>query len=373
MNTPLLDLAAQHAPIRDEIGAAIARVVDSGRYVGGPEVETFEREFADWCGASHCVGTSSGTSALTLALRAAGIGRCDEVITTAMTFIATQEAIVEAGAKPVLVDPEPDTALLSADAVAAAIGPKTAAIVAVDLYGQPVDLEAFGELARKHGLLFAEDAAQAHGASWNDLRVGSAADVATFSFFPGKNLGALGDAGALTTNDAALADRARRLADHGRLDKHNHAELGTNARLDPMQAAVLGVKLPHLTGWNEGRRRQAAAYDELLAGVDGVEPVAVAPEATHVYHQYVVRLEDRDGAAALLSERGIATGIHYPVPINRQPAMAELTNTDDFPNADAVAATVLSLPVFPELTDEQRERVAGGLAEHAGKAVGSAR
>jgi dTDP-4-amino-4,6-dideoxygalactose transaminase len=290
VRVPLLDLQAQHTALASELQAAIATVLEHGRFIGGPEVAAFEKEFAEYCGAASCIGTSSGTDALTVGLRAAGIGPGDEVVTTSMTFIATVESIVEAGATPVLVDPDPDTALITAEAVEAAITERTAAVVPVHLYGQTVDLDAFTDLCGRHSLLLAEDAAQAHGASWRDARAGSVGDIASFSFFPGKNLGALGDAGALTVRDREIADRARRLRDHGRVDKYRHDMLGVNARLDTLQAAVLSVKLRHLDSWTDARRAQAAAYDEAFADVDGVDPIRVDARATAVYHQYVVRV-----------------------------------------------------------------------------------
>ena len=365
MTIPLMDLDAQHVGIRSELDQAIAGVLAHGRFIAGPEVASFEESFADFCEVSYCVGVSSGTAALTLALRAAGVGHGDEVITTAFTFIATVEAIAEAGATPVLVDPDPETALLDADQVESAITDRTAAVVPVHLYGQPVDMEAFRRLADRHRLLLVEDAAQAHGADWNGSRAGSKGDLATFSFFPGKNLGALGDAGAVTTGDADLASRMRSLRDHGRVDKYRHDELGTNARLDTLQAAVLAVKLKHLDGWNDGRRRHAAAYDRAFEGLPGVHPIRVEAAATSAYHQYVVRVSDRDRAVASLRRLGIAAGIHYPIPLHRQPALAGLADSSNCPNAELLASEVLSLPVYPELSEADRELVVGAVSRHA--------
>lgn len=365
MSIPLVDLAAQHAAIRTELDEAIAGVLEHGRYVNGPEVALFEEGFAGYCGASHCVGVSNGTSAVTLALRASGVGPGDEVITTALTFMATVESIVEAGAIPVLVDPDPATALLRSEQVEGAITDRTAALLPVHLYGQPVDMDAFRALAERRGLLLVEDAAQAHGAAWNGRRVGSGTGLATFSFFPGKNLGALGDAGGVVTGDPELASRMRSLRDHGRAGKHRHDHLGTNARLDTLQAALLAVKLPHLEGWNEARRRNAAAYDADLEPIRGVDPIRVEPAATSVYHQYVVRVRDRDSAIALLAERGVAAGVHYPIPLHRQPALADLAGSSACPNAELLAAEVLSVPVYPELAEADRETVVSALREHA--------
>jgi dTDP-4-amino-4,6-dideoxygalactose transaminase len=362
MTLPLLDLHAQHDTIREELDAAVAAVLSHGQFVNGPDVGHFEQAFAAYCNTRHCVGTSNGTSAIELVLRAAGIGAGDEVVTTTLTFIATVEPILLVGATPVLVDVDPGTALVSADAAEAAITSRTAALMPVHLYGQPVDLDAFRALADRHGLLLIEDAAQAHGASWRDRRAGSVGDAATFSFFPGKNLGALGDAGAVTTSDGELADRIRRLRDHGRVDKYRHDLVGTNARLDTLQAAVLSVKLRHLDGWNDARRTHAETYSSAFAGVEGVTPIEVKEDATAVYHQYVVRLRDRDAVRTALSERGIGAGIHYPLPLHRQPAL-ESSAAGEFPAADALARDVLSLPVYPELSDEQLASIVAAVRE----------
>ena len=365
---PLNDLHAQHASIRDELDEAIRTVMSHGQFVAGPEVQVFEEAFARYCDAAECVGVASGTDALTLALRASGVGPGDEVVTTALTFIATVESIVEVGATPVLVDPDPATALLRAEQVEAAITERTAALVPVHLYGQPVDMEAFRGLADRHGLLLVEDAAQAHGAAWDGGAVGTLGDAATFSFFPGKNLGALGDAGAIVTSDAALSERLRSLRDHGRADKHRHDVLGVNARLDTLQAAVLGVKLRHLDRWTEQRRSHAAAYDEAFRQVPGVNPIRVEGPARAVYHQYVVRLADRDAALEALRERGVAAGVHYRVPLHRQPALAGIADSFECPNAERLAAEVLSLPVYPELTAQDRQTVVDAVATHAAMA-----
>lgn len=362
---PLLDLAAQHRPLRARLDAAIAGVVDAGRFVAGPEVAQFERRWAAYCETGHAVGSSSGTSALALALRALGVGPGDEVVTAALTFIATVESIVECGATPVLADVDPDTGLVTADSVAAALTPRTAAVVVVHLWGQMADVDALRALTDRRGAVLVEDAAQAHGARWNGLRAGAAGAAGAFSFFPGKNLGAFGDAGAVTTADATVAERVRKLRDHGRLDKHVHDVLATNARLDTLQAAVLSVKLDHLDDWNERRRAHAAAYDAAFAEVHGVDPVVVRPGAEAVHHQYVVRVHGRDAAVEALASVGVSCGVHYPLAVSRQPAMAGLADPDAFPAADALAATVLSLPAYPELTGAARDRVVDALAQHA--------
>ncbi|HVS28584.1 MAG TPA: DegT/DnrJ/EryC1/StrS family aminotransferase [Solirubrobacteraceae bacterium] len=370
MSIPLLDIHASHRPIRAELDAAIAAVLDHGRFVAGPEVAIFEQQFGAYCGAAECVGSSSGTDALTVGLLAAGIGRGDEVIIPAMTFIATAESVVQTGAVPVFVDCDAATGLMEIARAQDAIGERTAAIVPVHLYGQMVDVDAFEALAASRGLLLVEDAAQAHGAAFGGRRAGSVGAFGAFSFFPGKNLGALGDAGALTTNDGALAGRARKLRDHGRSDKYRHDELGTNARLDTLQAALLSVKLAHLEHWNECRRAHAAAYDAAFADVESVRPVAVAAGALPVYHQYVVRVAERERALQQLAASGIAAGVHYPIPLHRQPALAGAAPLDAFPGADALAAEALSLPVFPELSDEQRDRVTEAVRAHATRASG---
>jgi dTDP-4-amino-4,6-dideoxygalactose transaminase len=356
MTLPLLDLHAQHAAIQDELDAAIRGVLAHGRFIQGPEIEQFEEAFARYCDVRHCVGVANGTAAIEVVLRAAGIGAGDEVVTTPFTFIATVEPIILAGARPVFADVDPDTGLLDIEAATAAITARTAAIVPVHLYGQTVDLDAFRGLADQHGLLLLEDAAQAHGARWRGRRAGSVGDAATFSFYPGKNLGALGDAGAVTTNDDQLAQRLRKLRDHGRIDKYRHDEVGTNVRLDTLQAAVLATKLRHLDAWNSARRRHALAYDGAFAQVEGAEPIQVHPDAEAVFHQYVIRVAERDAVLTELTGQGIGAGVHYPVPLHRQPALAGTTD-GDFPAAEALADGVLSLPVFPELTDEQRGEV----------------
>jgi len=360
MSVPLLDLNAQHASLGERLDGAIASVVGHGQFVQGPEVARFEDAFARFCDARHCVGTSSGTSAIELALRAAGIGRGDEVVTTPLTFIATVAPIVQAGAHPVLADVDAATGLVQVESVEAAITPRTAALLPVHLYGQTIDLDGFRSLADRHKLFLLEDAAQAHGARWRGRRAGSVGDAATFSFFPGKNLGALGDAGCVTTNDQALDARIRKLADHGRVDKYRHDELGINARLDTLQAAVLLAKLPHLDDWNERRRRHAAAYDEAFGPAPGVDRIRVRDGALAVYHQYVVRLADRDRVREELRERGISTGVHYPVPLHWQPALDGVA-TGSFPVAERLAREVTSLPVFPELSSEQRDAVVAGV------------
>jgi dTDP-4-amino-4,6-dideoxygalactose transaminase len=365
MTLPLFDIHAQHGAIREDLNAAIDRVFAHGQFVQGPEVAEFEQAFAIYCGAGHCIGVANGTTAIELVLRAAGIGPGDEVVTTPFSFIATVEPIVLAGARPVFADVDLETGLLDANTLEAALTPRTAAIMPVHLYGQTVDLDAFRALADRHGLFLLEDAAQAHGARWRGRRAGSVGDAATFSFFPGKNLGALGDAGAVATNDDELARRIRRLRDHGRVDKYRHDDLGTNARLDTLQAAVLAVKLTHLDHWNETRRRRALVYDQAFAEVDAIEAIQVLDGAEAVYHQYVVRLENREAARSALAARGIATAVHYPIPLHRQPALAGIVE-GNHPAAEMLAESVLSLPMFPELSDSQLHEVVAALIAFVG-------
>jgi dTDP-4-amino-4,6-dideoxygalactose transaminase len=358
---PLVDLKAQYAALRPEIDAAIARVIANTSFIMGPEVHAFEEAFAAWCQARYAVGISSGTAAIELTLRALGVGPGDEVITTPFTFIATAEAISATGATPVFADIDPATYNLAPVAAEAAITARTRALLPVHLYGQPAGMDALAAIARRHGLALIEDAAQAHGAEIGGRRVGSLGDAACFSFYPGKNLGAYGDGGAVTTDDEALAGRLRKLRDHGRVSKYVHDELGYGHRLDALQAAILAAKLPHLDAANAARRRLAARYRELLAGSDLVlpfEPEGVTP----VYHLYVVRTPRRDALLADLREQGIEAGIHYPLPLHLQPAYRELgLRPGSFPMAEAAAQQVLSLPLFPEMTVAQQERVAMAL------------
>ncbi|MFQ5409764.1 MAG: DegT/DnrJ/EryC1/StrS family aminotransferase [Anaerolineales bacterium] len=354
---PLVDLRAQHAALRREIDAALASVIASTRFVNGPQVAEFEAEFAEFCGARFAVGTASGTSALHLALRACGVGPGDEVITAVNTFTATAEAILHCGATPVFVDVQPNTLLIDPEFVAAAVSPRTRAVVPVHLFGQMAPLAALEVIAARHGLDIVADAAQAHGAAQDGRGAGAAGRAAMFSFYPGKNLGAYGDAGALATDDAAVAESVRLLRDHGRRAKYEHEVVGFGERLDTLQAAVLLAKLPRLRGWNAARAQIAAQYDAQLAGLP-VRPVATAPGNSHVYHLYVIRTARRDDLRAYLSERGIATGVHYPTPLHLQAAYARLGyRRGQFPHAERAATEIVSLPIYPEMTPEQVTRV----------------
>jgi dTDP-4-amino-4,6-dideoxygalactose transaminase len=349
-------LGLQHEAIADELRDALTRVLQSNAFILGPEVEAFEAEFAQYCGAAHCVGVSSGTSALSLMLRAHGIGPGDEVIVPAHTFIASALAVAHVGAQPVLCDVDDGTGLIDADAARALVTPRTAAIIAVHLYGQACDMDALEQVARPNGLLVLEDAAQAHGARYCGRRTGSLAAAAAFSFYPGKNLGALGDGGAICTNDGDVADRVRRLRNLGQRQKGEHLEIGYNERLDGLQAAFLRVKLPHLDGWNSARRQHAIRYRELLPeGARVVEERSFSPST---YHLFPVRFRDRDAVAATLKELQIETGTHYTPAVHQHPAWQDYPiRYGDVPNAEAWAAEELSLPMHPALTVPEIERV----------------
>jgi dTDP-4-amino-4,6-dideoxygalactose transaminase len=359
MRVPFLDLRAQHDPIRAELLAAINEVIDSSAFAGGPFVARFEEDFAAFCQASHAVGVGNGTDALWLALLARGIGPGDEVITAPNSFLATAEAISYCGATPVFVDVDEHTYTLDPARIEAAISPRTKAIIPVHLYGQMADMDPIMEIAGRHGLFVLEDACQAHGAEYKGKRAGSIGHAAAFSMYPGKNLGALGEAGAVTTKDAALAERVKCLREHGQAKKYHHSHIGWNARMDGIQAAALRIKLKSLARGNAARRAHAQHYDRLLSGVEGVTTPFVASNRSSVFHLYVVRVAERDRILATLGQRGIACGIHYPKPIHLQEAYAHLRlGPGSFPTAERQAEELLSLPMFPELTDDQIETVA---------------
>ena len=358
MPVPLVDLAAQYQSIKPDIDGAIQRILDNTSFILGDEVRAFESAFAGYVGAAGAVGVSSGTAAIELSLRALGIGEGDEVITSAHTFIASAEAITNAGARPVFADIDPGTYNIDPDCVEALITERTRAILPVHLYGQPADLTALMEIAERRGLWLIEDAAQAHGAEVDGRKCGSIGHLACFSFYPGKNLGAYGDAGAVTSNDPQLLDRIRRLRDHGRTTKYEHVEIGFAERIDALQAAILGAKLPHLEAWTEARRHHAERYDELLSGADVVIP-AVHEDMRHVYHLYVVRSERRDSLLEHLKSAGVMAGVHYPIPLHRQPAYVALGyGPVSLPHTERAAAQVLSLPIYPELPDNALRYVA---------------
>jgi len=371
LTVPYFDLTAQYRDLRDEIRDAIDRVCNKASFILGEEVERFEQAFAKYCGVKHCVALNSGTSALHLALLAAGIGQGDEVITTANTFIATVEAIIYTGATPVFADIDPATANIDPEKIEQAITKRTRAVIPVHLYGRPANLEAITKIASDHSFLIIEDACQAHGASFQGKRVGGFGHSAAFSFYPGKNLGACGEAGAITTNDEEMAKRMKMIRDHGQAKKYYHDIEGYNGRLDSIQAGWLSVKLRHLAKWNESRRNLAHRYHELLTKVkDSVVIPVEASWTKGVYHLYVVRVQDREALQARLGEVGIGTGIHYPIPLHQQKAYKHLGyKTGDFPVTERVAREIVSLPLFPQLLHSQQDQVASAVKEFLAASV----
>jgi dTDP-4-amino-4,6-dideoxygalactose transaminase len=377
MEVPMLDLSRQYASLRHEVLAAVARVCDSQHYILGEEVRAFERDFARVCESREALGCASGTDALWLALAAAGVGTGDEVITTSFSFFATASCITRAGSRPVFVDIDPETLNLDAAKVEQKLqscSSRRRAILPVHLYGQCADMTAFNRLAAEYKVVVIEDAAQAVGATWAGKKAGSTGLVSAFSFYPTKNLSAFGDAGALTTNEAALAERVVMLRDHGSRRRYYHEEIGANSRLDAIQAAVLRVKMPHLQQWNSERRERARTYDELFAasgltktGAASSSPVTLLktrPEAHHIYHQYVIRAKKRDQLKVFMSERGIGTQIYYPVPLHLQKCFAYVGYAPgDLPETEAAAAEVLALPMFAELREDEQQYVVETIAE----------
>ena len=356
-NIPLVDLRAQYASIRSDIDEAIRRVIESSGFILGPEVDGFEDAFRRYCGTEHCIGVASGTAALELTLRAIGVGTGDEVVTVAHTFIATAEAISAAGATPVFVDIDPQTYTMDPESFAEAITARTRAVIPVHIYGHPANMTSITELATSRGIYVIEDAAQAHGASWDGLRTGALGDAACFSFYPGKNLGAYGDAGAVVTNAPGIAEQVRSLRNHGRRSKYLHDQVGFGERLDALQAAILSAKLPYLESWTTTKNRIAQGYSDRLANTDLALPY-VSSRARHAWHQYVVCTSDRDSVLAQLRDRGVGAGVHYPVPLHLQPAYAELGYVaGSLPITEEVARTCLSLPIYPEMTEAQQDTV----------------
>lgn len=361
-NVPFLDMQARISPLRDELLEALARVVDSGTFVMGPESAALEREFADFCHVDHAVAVSSGTAALQLALLALGVGPGDEVITVSHTFIATAEAISAVGATPVFVDIDPQTFLMDAGLIENAITPRTRAIIPVHLYGLMTDMPAILEIAGSHGLPVIEDACQAHGATLNGQPAGAMGTLGCFSLYPGKNVGALGEGGIVTTNNGELAQKVRTLRSHGESTRYYHEVIGWNHRLSELQAATARVQLAHAESWNARRRDAAAAYNRLLADWPGIRTQAIPEGYESSYHLMAVVVEDRDFVRAQLDADGIGTGIHYPLPVHLQKAYASLGYKEgDLPISEAVAAGELSLPMFPEITKDQIERVVSAL------------
>lgn len=366
LQVPFVDLGAQHQTIGAELEEAIQSVVAQGDFILGKEVDLFEREFADYCGTKYAVGVDSGISALELSMRACGIAEGDEVITVSHTFIATASAISFAGACPVFVDVDPGINTMDPSEIENAITSRTRAILPVHLYGQPADMAEIVAIARKHRLLVIEDACQAHGARYNGRRVGSLGQVGCFSFYPAKNLGALGDAGILVTNDEEIAYKVRMLRNYGQREKYNHVFLGYNRRLDTLQAAVLRVKLRHLENWNHSRQRAAQIYDELLGSLDCISTPRLGEDRSHVYHLYVIQSDVRDALMSHLRSRGIGCGLHYPIPVHLQSCYEHLRiPRGSLPVTESLAGRVLSLPMYPEIQAEQIEYVCRQIREFA--------
>lgn len=364
---PLVDLGAQYVAHKAEFDEAVSRCLAASSFIGGPDHDAFAEEFAHFCGGGYAALCGNGTDALHLALMEI-LGQGDgagEVITVSHTFIATAEPITLAGYRPVFVDIETDTCLMDVSQIEEAITPRTQALIPVHLYGQMVAMDQLMEIARSHNVLVIEDAAQAHGATWQGKGPGQRGDAACFSFYPGKNLGAWGDGGAVFTRDKGLADRIQMRANHGRKAKYEHVFEGINSRLDGLQAAILRVKLRHLTQWNQARRRVASWYDEVLSDASHIQRPVTRPEAEHVFHLYVVQVDNRDEVLERLRKRGVGAGVHYPIPLHQQPAYRYLRiPPESLPRTHEVAQRVLSLPIFPEMTREQVHRVVEVLLDH---------
>ena len=364
MQVPFLDLKVQYKEIEHEVLPMVTEAMAKAAFVGGPQVSNFETEFAEFCDSKYCAGVNSGTDALRFALMAVGVGTGDEVITVPNTFIATTEAISQVGATPVFVDIYPDTYNIDVSQIEDKITDKTKALIPVHLYGQPADMDPILEIARKYSISVIEDACQAHGALYIGRKVGSLGAVGCFSFYPGKNLGAYGEGGAVVTQDEETANKIRILRDHGQAKKYFHDMEGYNGRLDAIQAGVLRIKLKRLNDWNQSRRKHAAYYNDLLSNTEGVRLPVEADFARSVYHLYVILVDDRDGLQKLLNDKGIATGLHYPLPLHQQKAYGHLGyKQGSFPVAENAAKRLLSLPMFPELKPEQIEYVAESIRE----------
>ena len=367
MNVSFIDLKAQYQTIKSEIDEAINRVLLNTSFILGPEVENFEKQFAEYCGAKFCVGVNSGTAALHLALLAAGIKEGDEVITVPNTFFATCEAISVVGAKPVFVDADSQTYLMDISKIEAVISPKTRAIIPVHLFGQTVDMDPLLALAKKHNFFVLEDACQSHGAKYRGKKAGSLGNAAAFSFYPGKNLGAYGEAGAVVTNDEDIAKKIKMLRDHGSPQKYIHDLIGFNMRMEGIQGAVLSVKLKYLDQWLEKRRRIASRYNELLKDLP-IKLPKIDDGNEHVFHLYVIATPKRNELSQFLKDNGVSCGIHYPIPIHLQKAYADFGwKKGDFPVCEKAADEILSLPMFAEMTDGQIAYVAGKIKEFYAK------
>lgn len=366
MNIPLVDLKAQYAALENEMVAAVRRVMARCDFILGEAVSEFEKKFAEYVGVKHCVGVASGTDALSLALRAVGIEEGDEVLVPANTFIATALAVTQVGAKPVLVDVRPDTYNIDIDQLEASCTDRTRAIIPVHLYGQPAEMDAILAFAEKHGLVVIEDACQAHGAVYKGKRCGSIGVIGCFSYYPGKNLGAYGDGGAITTSDDTLEERLVMLRNYGQKVKYEHLMKGGNSRLDTIQAAILNVKLKRLDEWTHARVRNALLYEKYLGNVEELMLPAFDKKAefSHVFHLYVVRAKRRDKLLGFLNEKGVSCGIHYPIPIHLQEAYADLEYSEgNFPVTEKAAREILSLPMYPELSEDQISYVADNIKE----------
>lgn len=356
MKIPFVDLRTQYDSIRDDVNEQIRNVIDNTSFILGPDVREFEKGFASFCSTRECIGVASGSDALYLSLLALGIGPGDEVITVPNTFISTVDAITRVGAKPVFVDIDRRTYNMDTSLLEEAISERTRAMLPVHLYGQPADMDPVNEIAENHGLKVIEDACQAHGSEYKGKRAGSLGDIGCFSFYPGKNLGAYGDGGAIVTNDPEMAEKLRMMRDYGQKAKSNHEFVGCNSRLDSLQAAVLKVKLRHMDRWNAMRRENAGLYTKLLG--DSVRTPIISKDSSHVFHLYVVRHKERDRLSESLGSLGISTGIHYPTPVHRQKAYSHLSLPEgSFPVAEGFSKQILSLPMYPELSREQIEYV----------------
>ena len=364
MNVPFLDLKIQYKEIEQEVLPMVTEAMTNGAFVGGPQVTNFEAEFAEFCDSKYCVGVNSGTDALRFALMAVGVEPGDEVITVPNTFIATTEAISQVGAVPVFVDIYPDTCNIDISLIEEEITEKTRVILPVHLYGQPADMDPILELAQKHNIMVIEDACQAHGALYKNRKAGSIGTAGCFSFYPGKNLGAYGEGGAVVTQDEKIDKMIRMIRDHGQEKKYFHSTEGYNGRLDAIQAGVLRIKLKRLSTWNESRRENATYYNQLLSKIPGVTLPVEADFVRSVYHLYVILVDNRDSLQKFLSEKGIGAGLHYPLPLHLQKAYSHLGYKQGaFPVTESVAKRLLSLPMFPELTREQIEYVANSIRE----------
>jgi len=364
MKVPFVDLQAQYQNIKSEIDDAIQSVINESAFISGKYAGKFEQEFANYCNAKYCISVGNGTDALFLSLKALGIGSGDEVMTVSNSFIATSEAITAAGGKVVFIDCHPDYYTIDVSKIEDKITPKTKAIIPVHLYGQPADMDAINTLAKKYNLFVIEDAAQAHGALYKNRKVGTLGDVACFSFYPGKNLGAYGDAGAIITNNEDIAKRSRMLANHGRIEKYNHEFEGINSRMDGIQAAVLSVKLKYLNEWCEKRRNLVSLYNKLLKNVGDIITPLELRETLPVYHLYVIRTQKRDRLKQYLAENNISSGIHYPIALPNLKAYTYLEHKPgDFPVASRYQSEILSLPIFPEMTEDQIKYVSDSIIE----------